>query len=64
MDLFFLDVQNLFKNTKLGRDMIYALEKCENEDFFNNPVVQMIIDNQWEYWRIRSFIFFGGPLTI
>ena len=44
--------------------MIYALEQCENMEFFNNSVVQMIIDNQWAYWRPRSFIFLGAPMIV
>ena len=44
--------------------MIYALEQCENMEFFNNSVVQMIIDNQWAYWRPRSFLFLGAPMIV
>lgn len=39
MELKFLDVQYAYKNTRIGRDFIYALVKCENGDFFTNSVV-------------------------
>jgi len=50
MQLEFIDIQHVFKNTKLGRDFISSLQECKNIEFFSNPVVQMIIDHQWKFW--------------
>ena len=39
MDLRFLDVQHIHKNTKIGRDFTHALQECQNIKFFMNPIV-------------------------
>ena len=50
MDLQYIDVPNIHKNTPVGKDFIYGLAQCENLELFENGVVQILIDNHWQYW--------------
>ena len=50
MDLQYIDIPNITKNTPVGKDFIYGLAECENLELFNNGVVQILIDNHWQYW--------------
>ena len=64
MDLMYIDVPNIHKNTPVGKDFIYGLAECENLELFENGVVQMLIDNHWQYWSRYSRWSYGLPLII
>ena len=64
MDLQYLDVPNIHINTPVGKDFIYGLAECEDLELFNNGVIQILIDNHWEFWRSYSRFSYGLPLVI
>ena len=64
MDLQYIDVPNIHKNTPVGKDFIYGLAECENLELFKNGVVQILIDNHWKYWVRYSLWSYGLPLII
>ena len=64
MQLKYLDIQSMFNNSGWGRDFIKALTECPNMDFFTSPMIQIIIDHQWNYWFKRSVLLLGLPVIL
>ena len=64
MNLYYLDVPNIFSNTPEGMDLIYALSKTDDMSIFNSKSVQIIIDEQQGRWLNIDYLAFLLPETL
>ena len=64
MDLQFLDMPYIFRQTQDGFDFIYALTECKDLELFNLKSIQVLIDTHAAYWDRINHIYVGIPMTI
>jgi hypothetical protein len=54
MTLQYFDIPRIYDQTDQGDKFIQVLADTDNVDIFQHKAVQVIVNHQWEYWRVAN----------